>query len=135
MSCNYTFVGIYKDGSDNPLIGICNGLVHGELDLQYYDANTGEEVIIGSDELLTCCSGSFSDRINGMSCNELLIGVFVNTFGYPVLGRFEGIKSGVAIISYYLADTGVIYNGDVEICCNGGGGGGSQNGYFPMGWG
>lgn len=122
MSCNSSFIGIYKDGSDNPLIGICLGITGDGLDLKYYEANGGQEFIFGSGDILTCCSGSFEQSIRGLSCNSALIGVFVDVDGNPLFAKFEGIKGGIAILTYYSADTGDVFVGTVYYCCSGGGG-------------
>ncbi len=122
MSCNSSFIGIYKDASDNPLIGICLGITGDGLDLKYYDANTREEVAVGSGDVLTCCSGSFEQNIRGLSCNSVLIGVFVDVDENPLFAKFDGIKGGIAILTYYSADTGEVYVGTVYYCCAGGGG-------------
>lgn len=119
MSCNSSFIGIFKDGSNNPIIGVCLGITSSGLDIRYYDANTGiEENIGGSDEVLTCCSGGFSERVKGMSCNQTLIGVFVDDDGEPIFAKFDGIRNGLAVLTYYNAWDGSPYFGNVNLCCS-----------------
>lgn len=118
MSCNSSFIGIFKNATDDPIIGLCLGITSSGLDLRYYDANTGiEETISGSGDVLTCCSGGFAERVKGMSCNQVLIGVFIDGSGNPIFAKFDGVKSGIAVITYYDASTGLPFIGTVYICC------------------
>ena len=118
MSCNSSFIGIFKNATDDPIIGLCLGITSSGLDLRYYDANTGiEESISGSGDVLTCCSGGFAERVKGMSCNQVLIGVFIDGSGNPIFAKFDGVKSGIAVLNYYHAYNGSSYNGTVYLCC------------------
>lgn len=119
MSSKSSFIGIYKDNVGNAIIGVCNGLIQSGLDLKYYNANTGVEYT-GAVE--TCCNGFFDKRVRGMSCNSVLIGVFVDGSDNPLFAKFDGIQNSLAVLTYYDATTGNVFVGTVYICCSSSGG-------------